>query len=135
MSNLERNKALVTRYVEAFNRGDMSALRELFTADAEVLGVLGWGGLDVVVPIWQEIHAAFQIALTVDDMVAEGDKVAVRYVERGTFAAPFRGHPPTGKSYELIAMEWFELRDGKISRRWGTRDSANQARQMGLSMS
>jgi predicted ester cyclase len=44
-------------------------------------------------------------------MVAEGDTVAVRYTERGTFQDAFMGHQPTGKSYELVAMEWFVLRD------------------------
>jgi predicted ester cyclase len=58
--------------------------------------------------------------------------VAVRYAERGTFAGPFRGQPPTGKAYELVAMEWFVLKDGKIRRRWGARDAASQARQIGL---
>ena len=39
--------------------------------------------------------------------------------QRGTFRAPFRGTAPTGRSYELVAMEWFHLQDGKIHRRWG----------------
>jgi len=65
-------------------------------------------------------------------MIAAGDTVAVRYVERGRSAAPFRGGPVTGQSYEIVAMEWFVLRDGKIHRRWGARDSAAQNRQMGL---
>ena len=65
-------------------------------------------------------------------MIAEGDRVAVRYIERGTFAGPFRGNQPTGKSYELVALETFLLKDGKIQQRWGARDSASQARQIGL---
>ena len=51
--------------------------------------------------------------LRVEAMVAEGDSVAVRFTERGTFSSPFRGIPPTDKSYEVIAMDWFVLRDGK----------------------
>jgi len=34
--------------------------------------------------------------------------------------------------YELVAMEWFVIHDGKIQRRWGARDSASQARQLGI---
>jgi steroid delta-isomerase-like uncharacterized protein len=112
--------------------GDIETLRTLFTDDALVYGVLGWGGLDVVEPIWRDLHAAFSIELTAEQMIAEDDRVAVRYTERGTFVAPFRGQPPTGRSFELVAMEWFLVKDGKIHRRWGVRDAASQARQLGM---
>lgn len=132
MTDLEAAKSLVRAYVDAFNRGDMETLRALFTEDAQVQGVLGWGGMDVVIPIWEQLHACFGIELTIEDLVAEGDIVAARYVERGTSRAAFRGQGPTGKSYEIVAMEWFALRGARIHRRWGARDSAAQARQMGL---
>jgi len=133
MSTLEANKEVVLRYVSAFNRADIDTLRTLFTPDAVVYGILGWGDLDEVIAIWQELHGSFRIVLEVESMIAEGDTVAVRYAERGTFVGPFRGLQPTGKSYELVAMEWFELSDGRIRRRWGARDAASQARQIGLS--
>ena len=132
MNSLETNKSVVRSYVDAFNRGDFAALREIFAEDAEVQGVLGKGTMDKVVGIWQELHSAFGIELTIAEMIAEGECVAVRYTERGTFRGTFRGQTPTGKSYELVAMEWFELRAGKIQRRWGARDAASQARQIGL---
>jgi ketosteroid isomerase-like protein len=37
-----------------------------------------------------------------------------------------------GKSYELVAMEWFEIEGDRIKRRWGARDAASQARQLGI---
>lgn len=126
------NKQVVMDYVEAFNRGDMDALRQLFTDDALVYGVLGWGGLNQVVPIWQEIHEAFAIQLQVESLIAEGDMVAARYVERGTSVGTFRGLAATGKSFEVVAMEWFIIKDGLIHRRWGARDNTAQFRQMGL---
>lgn len=128
----EANKQVVLKYVDAFNRGDMDALRSLFTDGALIYGVLGWGGLDMVIPIWQELHEAFAIQLQVEAIIAEGDTVAVRYTERGTSVGSFRGAAPTGKSYEIVAMEWFIIEDGRIHRRWGARDSAAQSRQMGL---
>lgn len=130
----EANKKVVLKYVEAFNRGDMETLRRLFTPDALVYGVLGWGNFDAVIPIWQEIHNAFAITLQVEAMVAEGDTVAVRYTERGTSVGAFRRQAATGKSYEVVAMEWFIFRDGMIHRRWGARDSAAQFRQLELSL-
>ncbi|HTJ00812.1 MAG TPA: nuclear transport factor 2 family protein [Dongiaceae bacterium] len=132
MTQTELNKQTVTQYVAAFNRADMDTLRTLFTPDAVIRGVLGWGNLDQVIPVWRELHAAFAIELTIDSIAAEGDQVAVRYTERGKSVGAFRGMPVTGQAYELVAMEWFEMRAGKIYRRWGARDSASQNRQMGL---
>src|SRR2546430_1259553 len=132
MTTTESNKQVVRQYVLAFNRGDTDTLRQLFTADAIIQGVLGWAGLEEVIPIWRELHDAFAIELTIEDLAAEGDSVAARSLEQGKFIAPFRGRPPTGKSYELVAMEWFILHEGKIARRWGARDSASQARQIGM---
>jgi steroid delta-isomerase-like uncharacterized protein len=131
----DANKQIVLDYVAAFNRGDEEALRTHFAPDALVYGVLGWGGLQQVAPIWREIKAAFAIELQVESMIAEDDIVAVRYVERGTSVGAFRGGPVTGKSFEVVAMEWFEIKDGKIHRRWGARDNAAQFRQMGLPLS
>lgn len=128
------NKQVVLRYVDAFNRGDIEALRRLFTEDAVVHGVLGWGTVEQVIPIWQLLHSAFAVSLHVEAMVEEGDVLVVRYTGRGTSVGEFRGQGPTGKTYEIVAMEWFEIEDGRIRRRWGARDMAAQHRQMGLSL-
>jgi ketosteroid isomerase-like protein len=57
-STQESNKEVVGRYVEALNRGDMETLRQLFTPDALVYGVLSWGELDEVVPIRTTVSTA-----------------------------------------------------------------------------
>jgi steroid delta-isomerase-like uncharacterized protein len=128
----QRNKDAVHAYVDAFNRADFDRLREIYTPDAVVYGVLGWGEIDKVIAIWRELHECFQLKLQVDSIITEGDIVAVRYTERGTSTKSFRGQPVTGKSYEIVAMEWFEMKNDKIYRRWGARDSATQFRQMGI---
>jgi len=130
----EENKSVVQKYVEAFNAEDYDTLRQLFAPDALVYGVLGWGEIDKVITIWKEIHAAFALRLQIEALAAEGDTVAARYTERGTSVGEFRGQAPTGKSFEVVAMEWFIIKDGRIHRRWGARDSASQFRQMGLSL-
>ena len=132
MSVQESNKELVRAYAAAFNRGDLEARKALFAPDAEVQGVLGAGVLDKVAAIWKQLIEGLGIQLTIEDLVAEGDRVAARYTERGVFQGEFLGHAPTGKAYELVAMEWFVIRDGKIHRRFGARDGASQARQIGL---
>jgi steroid delta-isomerase-like uncharacterized protein len=130
----EANKKVVLDYVEAFNRGDMEALRQLFTDDALVYGVLGWGEMDKIIPIWKELHESLAVHLQVEAIISEGDTVAVRYIDSGKSVQPFRGHAATGKSYEVVAMEWFIIKDGRIHRRWGARDSAAQFRQMEFSV-
>jgi steroid delta-isomerase-like uncharacterized protein len=128
--SMEANKTAIQAYAEAFSRGDFERVAALCTPDVEVQGVLGKGGLDVAMPIWRSLHEAFGIHLSIEEIIAEGDVVAVRFVETGTFRAPFRGMEPTGKSYQLVAMEWFHMRDGKIAARWGARDSASMMRQV-----
>lgn len=135
MQSLEVNKRVVSEYVAAFNARNYDKLRTLFTRDAVIYGVLGKGGIDVVEPIWKELHSGLNMQLQVDEMIAQGNSVTCRYTERGQFIAPFRRHAPTGKSYEAVAMEWFVLEDEMIIQRWGARDSATIARQIGMPLS
>ncbi len=132
MSIESEAKSVVVRYVEAFNRGDLDELRSLLADDAEIQGVFGKGLFDRIAPIWRQLIEGYGMQLRVQGLIAEGNVVAARYIETGTFRAPAFGHEPTGKSYELVAMEWFEIENGKIKRRWGARDAASQARQLGL---
>jgi len=110
----------------------VEALRLLLDEDAEIQGVMGQGLFDRVASIWRQLIEGYGMRLHMEDIVAEGDLVAVRYTETGTFKAAAFGREPTGKSYQLVAMELFEIRGGKIARRWGARDAASQARQPGV---
>ena len=132
MTTTEANKSVVRRYVDAFNRGDVGTLRELFAPEAVIQGVLKKGQMDEILPIWKELHDGLATHLEIEEIVAEGDLVAARYTERGTFQGTFLGSQLTGRSAELVAMEWFVVRAGRIHRRWGARDAASQARQIGL---
>ncbi len=131
MENKE-NITIVNEYVNAFNSGDLDQLRSLFSEDAEIQGVFGRGLMDKITPIWKQLILGLGMQLKIEDIISEGNKVAVRYTETGTFKGEFQGNKPTGKSYELIAMEWFIIEDGKIKKRWGARDFASQAKQIGL---
>lgn len=131
---VEEAKQIVLDYVEAFNRGDLESVCRTFAPEAMIFGVLGWGGLEKAKPIWRELIECFAINLQVEAMIAEGDTVAVRYVEHGRSVAAFRGGPVTGQHYQITAMEWFVIREGKILSRWGARDSAAMFRQMGLAL-
>lgn len=126
-------KAVVRAYVDAFNRGDLRALRALLADDAVIQGVTGvardWERIESV---WRQLIEGYGMQLRIEEIVADGNTVAVRYTETGTFRAPAFGHAPTHRSYELVAMEFFEISDGRIRRRWGARDAASQQRQLGI---
>ena len=125
--------APVAAYLAAFNAGDWAAMREIFTDDAQIWGVLGYGGLDDVLPIWRELHDGLEMKLEAVGIAVDGDTVVLRYRETGRFTGHFRGlaaHRPTGRGYEMTAMEWFELAGDRIAKRWGARDSATITRQV-----
>lgn len=135
MSTEDECKEIVLNYVAAFNTGDLDRLGSLLSDDAEIQGVLGKGQFEKIAPIWRQLIEGYGMQLDVQSMIAEGNKVAAMYIERGTFRAAAFGIEPTLRSYELVAMEWFEISDGKIRRRWGARDAASQARQLGIPIS
>lgn len=132
MSNVNDVKGVVRRYVDAFNRGDLAGLEALLAEDAEIQGVMGKGIFEKVEPVWRQLIEGYGMQLAIQDLIAEGNVVAARYIESGTFKAPAFGNQPTGRSYSLVAMEWFEIEAGKIKRRWGARDAASLARQLGI---
>lgn len=130
---LEANKRLVLDYVDAFNVFDLARLRDLFVPEPKIYGVLGFGGWNLVEPIWRELHLGLAMKLEAVALAAEGQTVVARLRETGRFVGPFRGlagHEPTGQSYEIVAMEWFEIEGGRIASRWGARDSAAITRQV-----
>jgi steroid delta-isomerase-like uncharacterized protein len=127
-------KDTVRAYVEAFNAGDWPRMRELFTPDGQVSGVLGSAPLEGALAVWRELHEGMSMRLEIEALAEDGASVVARLRERGRFVGAFRGIPdtaPTGKTYEILAMEWFEFRDGRIARRWGARDSAAMRSQVG----
>jgi hypothetical protein len=65
-------KDVVLAYVDAFNRGDLDGLSRLFTDDALVWGVLGWGTIEQARPIWKDLIECLQIHLQVDAIISEG---------------------------------------------------------------
>lgn len=131
MSNeTERNKGVVRSYVAAFNAGDLDALVSLFEPQALIHGVLKTGRPSEMTAVWAQLHSGLGVNLEIESIAAEGSAVAVRYTERGKSQESFRGDESTGKTFEVTAMEWFSIRDGKIHEWWGSRDSAAIGRQL-----
>ena len=79
------------------------------------------------------MDAAFpDFTITPEEIVTEGDTVAVRMTQRGTHEGTFMGFEPTGKSFEIEAMAFLRLEDGKIVERRTRPDLFGLLRQLGL---
>jgi steroid delta-isomerase-like uncharacterized protein len=78
-------------------------------------------------------RAAFHgLQVTIDDMMAEGDKVTCRFTARGVHNGEFMGLPPTGKKIAMTGIEIFRLRDGKIAELWGEANLMGLMQQLGI---
>jgi len=69
----------------------------------------------------------------VEDMIADRDRVAVRFTSRGTNLGDFLGHPPTGNRVEISEVAIFRLSDSKIVEQWVYPDMLSLQRQLGPS--
>jgi predicted ester cyclase len=69
-------------------------------------------------------------SITAEDVVADGDKVAVRLVVKGRHTGPLMGVPPTGKAFTVDQMIIAQFRDGLIVRFWNVADRLSLARQL-----
>ena len=125
------SKAVVREYVARFNRGDTAGLRELFHEHAQISEAAEWLDLDQVMPLWEQAIDGLGVDLDIEHIVAEGDAVALLYTERGWSRAPYFGRQATGRSYELPAVDWFVIIEGRIARQWRIRDGAALQRQLG----
>ena len=72
------------------------------------------------------------IHLTIEDMIAEGDRVVCRLAAHGTHRGDTSEEHPAGREATWAAILIFRVADGKIVERWETRDELGQKRQLGL---
>ena len=115
----EQNKALVRRLMEeVFNRGNISLVDELFAPDFVEHEELPPGipaGSEGVKQMSTMFRSAFpDFKATIDDMIAEGDKVVVRGTWSGTHKGEFMGIPPTGKRVSIGVIDIIRIAGGKF---------------------
>jgi len=135
----EENKALARRAYEAFNQairtGNWSAVEELVAADlVDHNPAPGQGpGFEGVKQVFSQFRAAFpDFAFTVEDMIAEGDKVVSRLTARGTHKGDFQGVPATGKQVMQTGIDIVRIAGGKAVERWGEFDNLGLLQQLGV---
>jgi steroid delta-isomerase-like uncharacterized protein len=136
MSKEEENKAVVHCWVEGLNDHDLDIADEVISDDyvAHISGGLEFKGTQGAKQMLAPLIGAFpDYQYTLDDMVAEGDKVAVRVTLKATHKGDFMGIPPTGKNITTTAAFFYRLADGKITEALQYTDSAAMYQQMGVS--
>jgi steroid delta-isomerase-like uncharacterized protein len=134
MSELEQNKAVARRFIEdIFVRGSAEAVDVLLAEDFQphTWGQMPAGREGLKEAIQRVRQGLADVAMTIDDMIAEDDRVAVRLTSRARQVGEFMGMPPSGKEYEIGEIHIFRLRDGKVVEHWHQADLLGMMRQLG----
>lgn len=133
MDDIENNKALVRAHLGAIWAGDDSAIRAQLAADfvdhAAPPGAPR--GIAGVIEMAAGMRATFpDMRVTIEQSVAEGDRVATYATWRGTQKAPFLGVAASHKTITFTGMVFWRIGSGKIVERWATLDTASIMRQL-----
>ena len=133
--SLETNKALILEFYKAFDQQDIERGRTLISEEvvAKGLDAVPRQGIDAVMSYGKAMFAAFPDGQhTLEEIIAEGDKV----VSRGTFCGTHRGElmgmPPTGKQVTFAVIHIDRIVDGKIVEHWGQADVFGMMQQLGV---
>jgi steroid delta-isomerase-like uncharacterized protein len=133
--SIEENKKIVQRYQEIYNSNDLDSLGEVVAEDLLTPKIMP--GIPTGI---EGAKAAHRIMLTgfpdyqtiIDDLVAEGDKVAARITMSGTNTGSFMGMPATGKYVLFTGMYIARIANGKIVEHWGEEDGVSLLQQLGV---
>lgn len=133
-STHDENKELVRRHFEAINERDRETVAELHAEDVTVHG--GGRELDgleaVLASWWAQLDAIPDLTDTIDMLLAEGDKVAVRYTTTGTHEGEFLGIEPTGEDVEITSMAVIRVEDGQLVEWWNHPNRFGLFQQLGV---
>src|SRR5262245_30888198 len=133
----ERNKAVVRRlFDEVWNTGSLEKIEELyaanFVADYRPYAPLRHGH-DAIKGMVQRAHAAFpDFHEELEEMIAEGDKVVVRFTITGTQLGQWGPLPPTGKPVRFEEIVILRFVDSKVVEQRGIPDNLAALRQLGV---
>ena len=130
----EANKTIAVQTMHALDRRDLDAVRANMASNSRFYG---WAPE----PLDADGHKGFMSALltafpdsrfVVDDVIAEGNKVAVRHRLQGTHQAELQGVPATGKQVEVNGIVIFRIENGKIAEAWLNADIMGMMQQLGV---
>ena len=131
----ESNKKVMPRFLDFINTASEALAQELISPNA-IFHVPGrvdpLKGPEGYLQIIAMMRSGFpDIQWTLEEMIAEGDKVAARFIMRGTHKGLFFGVPATGKPIQVQAMNIYRLSDGKFVEEHGQPDLLGLLQQIG----
>lgn len=128
----DRNKATVRKlYEEILNTGKLEILNKIISE--EYTGVRGEKGAPGFAETVNSIRIGFpDIKWTVEDLIADGNKVVIRWTWKGTNTGSFRGFPPSNKKVTDNAIAIYEFSEDKIIRAWIQSDRLGFLQQIGV---
>jgi steroid delta-isomerase-like uncharacterized protein len=133
----EAMKSLARRWTEElWSKGDLSVADEIVSPDYvrhDPGDPAAFDGIEGVKQLVTLVRTSMpDLQLTIQDMIAEGDRVVSRYAGSGTDLGGYMGQPPTGKRITMSAIQVFRIQDGKIVESWAQRDDVGILRQLGI---
>ena len=128
----EDNKAVLQRLLQWQVNGDLNTVDQVIAPNWENHdgSTQGYEGFKQLTMAFRSAFPGFQTEI--EDMLAEGDKVAARLHFRGTNSGSFQGMPPTGKTVEFIATGIFRVVDGRVTDNWVNMDILGLLQQLGV---
>lgn len=133
--SLEENKEIVRRYQEAYNTSNWEALADVLAADVITPNIIS--GMPPGIEGAKAVHQKTLLGMpdyytTIEDLIAEGDKVVARVRMTGTHTGNFYGIEPTGRLVNLTSIYIVRIANGKIVEHWGEEDGVAVLRQLGF---
>lgn len=129
----EQNKKIVRRtFEEIWNRGNLAVIEERFSRDYAGHSTNNVRGQEGAKQFATEMRSAFpDFHYTVEDEIAEGDKVVHRWTLRGTHQGTFQGIPPTGRQVTITGISIRRIAGGKLVEGWTNADLLGLLQQLG----
>jgi steroid delta-isomerase-like uncharacterized protein len=134
----ETNKTLSRRFFEeVFGKGKLNLLDELIAKDHINSGPSALPGLPAGSEGTKQLVTVYRNAFpdlhfTIDEQIAEGDKVVTRWSVQGTHKGELAGIPATGKSSTVTGVTVDRIENGKIAETWGIFDQFGMMQQLGV---
>ena len=134
--SVEDNKALYRRYREAFSQQDLARFDAIMAPNyvyhAPGVPDLPPGPEGMKQLVSGHLAAFPDLRVTIEDLIAEGDKVVARLTYRGTHQGEFQGIPPTGKTVAMSSIDLVRIAGGKIVEEWESPDNLGLLQQLGI---